>query len=199
MIRTLAVVLQPKMSPNFGIQNTVITQFFTLLCFHYSQPGPVDDVLDLFNALNLVAPSILPSAQWLWWCKHKHIQFSHFQNPAGTNIATTTTTTTTTVPGPQPEALTRTANQDKCRPTRMGGSTRTANQPHCQPKSCVPRAFGLPARNPGGVPHLNSHRTGHCPSRFCVAVFTGQIFHLRGFSPVNFSRGGLGPTPVPHT
>ena len=72
---------------------------------------------------------------------------SHFQNPARTKI-TTTTTTTTTMPGPQPEALTRTANQDKCQPTRMGQSTRTANPPCHHPKAAC-----RVARNPG-APHL---------------------------------------------
>jgi len=58
MIRALALVLQPKPSPIFGIQNVVITQFPTLICFHYSQPGSAAVVLDLFNALNLLVVSI---------------------------------------------------------------------------------------------------------------------------------------------
>ena len=39
-------------------------------------------VLGLFDVLNLIVPSVLRSGQWLWNCKHKHHQFSHFQNPA---------------------------------------------------------------------------------------------------------------------
>ena len=55
------------------------------MCSIYSQPGIWNPVLDLFDVWNLVAPSILPSAQWLLWCKYKHIQFSEFDIPQQLN------------------------------------------------------------------------------------------------------------------
>jgi len=58
MIGSLVVVLQPQTSPIFEIQNAAMREFPSLICSHYSQSGTGDHVLDLFNALNLLAPSM---------------------------------------------------------------------------------------------------------------------------------------------
>ena len=50
-----------------------------LICFNHLQPGLWNPVLHLFNALNLIVPSSLPSGQWLPCCKNKHLQFSEFE------------------------------------------------------------------------------------------------------------------------
>jgi len=84
-----------------------------LMCSVYSQPGIWNAVLYLIDALNLLMPSVLRSDYWLWCCKHKHLQFSHFQNP--TPETTTHTTTRDWQPdmATQPGLSTRMTNQDQ--------------------------------------------------------------------------------------
>ena len=50
-----------------------------LICSHHSQPGIGVSAVGLFDMLNLIVPSVLPSAQWLLRCKHKRHRFSQFE------------------------------------------------------------------------------------------------------------------------
>lgn len=43
--------------------------FPPLMRTHYGQAGIGDSVLDLFNVLNLLVPSILQADQRLWYCR----------------------------------------------------------------------------------------------------------------------------------
>jgi len=52
-----------------------------LICHHYSQKVPEDNILGLHDAPNLLVTSILRSAHWLGLHKQKRPQFSHFWIP----------------------------------------------------------------------------------------------------------------------
>jgi len=78
-ISPMVGALQAQTSPIFGIQNAATEEFPTSICFHYSQPGPVDSILHLLDALNLLASSILSWDHWLLCYSHRHHQFSEFR------------------------------------------------------------------------------------------------------------------------
>ena len=85
MIGLLAAEIRPQTSPIFEIQNAMIRQIPTLICFHCSQPGLVDSVLDLSSEPNLLVPFILWSDYWLLRYSNKHPQFSEFRIPKSKN------------------------------------------------------------------------------------------------------------------
>jgi len=51
-----------------------------LMCSNYSQPGLENDVLDLFNVLNLIVLSLSRSGQWFWCCRHKYLNFRNLRS-----------------------------------------------------------------------------------------------------------------------
>jgi len=79
MMQPLAVGLQTQTSPIFGIQNPEMKEFPTLICPHYSQPGPAGSVRHLFHVLNPPVPFILWLDYWLLRYSNKHHQFSEFE------------------------------------------------------------------------------------------------------------------------
>ena len=78
-IGSVVVELQAQISPIFAFLNPATRAFHALICSQDCEIGTGDSVLDLFNALNLLVPSILESDNC---CRHKHRRFLHFQNPA---------------------------------------------------------------------------------------------------------------------
>ena len=64
---------------SFVFHNPEITEFPTLICFHYSQACSADGVLVLSNTPNLLVLSISCSGHWLLCHSHKHHQFSEFR------------------------------------------------------------------------------------------------------------------------
>ena len=77
----MVVLLQAQTSPIFGIWNPAITEFPTVMCPQYSQPGSTDVVLDLFDALNPVVSFILRSDYCGLCYRHKQHQFPEFGIP----------------------------------------------------------------------------------------------------------------------
>ena len=79
IMQPLAVGLQSQTSPIFEFQNPEMTEFPTLICPHYSRPGPAGGVRHLFHVLNLPVPSISWLDYWLLRYSNKHHQFSEFR------------------------------------------------------------------------------------------------------------------------
>ena len=77
VITPLVVVLQPRISLFSKFQNSAPTQNPPMTGHYCSQITLENGVLDLFDALDLLVPSIL-SSDLCWWYWSQ--EYSHFQN-----------------------------------------------------------------------------------------------------------------------